>query len=342
MTVTFRIEHLSEDVTDTFAPVLLGNYAPRLLLLTTPCFDFNERFSAPGEENFGFADPTGRTTRIFRHADHKFEWTVDECAKWCKAAADEWGYEVVIDGVGRPTTKDPWGRDGDGDTLRASQTAVFRRREGDDWARRRAENYANWASRRDPETQTHKVLVTHCYEAHAGAQSPAPREDIAAAVKSTVQDIGSSDVTIFEIWREDSVSTVCGGWLEVLLDVLDKDDAFLLHKEGKNADDWRLELPGVELQVKNPWQSPSKHDAWGDSSESADSSETYDEEEEEYDEYDEEEYDGDSWDETEDLGWAASDSEGLSKDHDESDINTLKAWADWRPAPGWIMESSWD
>jgi hypothetical protein len=178
---------------------------------------------------------------------------VDECVKWCKAAAEEWGYDVVIGGVGRSVTKDPWGRDGEGDTLRASQTAVFRRREGIDWATRRAENYAKWASRlgRDSETQPHKLLVTHRYEAHVGARGPAPREDIAAAVKSTFQDIGSSDVTVFEIWREDAVSTVCGGWLEVLLDVLDKDDAFLVHKEGKNADGWRIELPGVE--TKNPW-----------------------------------------------------------------------------------------
>jgi len=266
---------------------------------------------------------------------------VDECVKWCKAVAEEWGYDVVIDGVGRSITKDPWGRDDDGDTLRASQTAVFRRREGGDWPARRAESYAKWASRRDLETP-HKLFATHRYEAHVGAQSPAPREDIAAAVKSTIQDIGSSDVTIFEIWREDAVSTICAGWLEVLLDVLDKDDAFLLHKEGKNADDWRIELPGVEFEAKNPWQSPSKYDAWGEfseSAESAESSETYDEEEE-YHEYHEEEYDGDHWDETEDSGWAASDSESWSKE--ESDVDTLKAWADWRPAPGWIMEGSWD
>ena len=342
MTVTSRIEHLDEDVADAFAPVLLGNYAPRLLLLTTPCFDFNERFNAPGEESWGWTDPTGRTTRVFRHADHKFEWTADECHKWCKAAAEEWGYDVVIDGVGRSTTKDPWGRDGDDDTLRASQTAAFRRREGDDWATSRAQKYAEWASRRAPETQ-HKVYAKHCYEAHAGAQGPAPREDIAAAVKSTIQDIGSSEVTIFEVWREDAVSTICGGWLEVLLDVLDNDDAFVLHKEGKNADDWKIELPGVELQAKNPWQSPphDAYDAWGESSDSADSSESYDEDDDDDDEYDDDDDDGDSWDETED-GSAASDSEGCSKDPDESDINTLKAWEEWRPAPGWLMEGSWD
>ena len=347
MTITSRIEHLAEDVVDAFAPVLLGHYAPRLLLLTTPCFDFNERFSAPGEANWGFPDPTGRTPRIFRHADHKFEWTADECVEWCEAVAEEWGYEVVVDSLGRSITKDPWGRDGDDDPLRASQMAAFRRREDDDWATRRAQKYAEWASQRAPVTESHKVFASHCYEAHAGAQGPAPYEDIAAAVKSTIRDIGSPEVTIFEVWREDAVSTICGGWLEVLFDVLDKDEAFVLHKEGKNADDWRIELPGVELQAKNPWQSPP-HDAYdtcGGSSESAESSDTYDDDDDDDDDdYDDEVSDGDGWDEdeTEDLGWAGSDSEGHSKDPDESDINTLKAWGEWSPAPGWLVDGTWD
>ena len=290
---------------------------------------------------WGFADPTGRTDRIFRHDDHKFEWTVDECVKWCKAAAHEWGYDVIIDGIGRSINKDPWGRDND--AVHASQVVTFRRREGDEWVTKRTEKYAEWASKREEQSQSHKLLVTHQYEAHVGAQSPASREEIAAAVKTTIQDIASPEVTIFEIWREDAVSTICGGWLELLLDVLDQDDSFLVHKEGKNADDWKIELPGVELLGRNPWQSPAKQDddAWGESSESAESGETLDDEEE-YDEYyeEEEEYDGDNWDETEDAGWTVSETEGWGKE--ESDINTLKAWEEWRPQPGWIVEGSWE
>jgi hypothetical protein len=194
--------------------------------------------------------------------------------------------------------------------------------------------------------------MTHQYEAHAGAQKGAPREDIAATVKSTIQEIASPEVTIFEIWREDSVSTVCGGWLEVLLDVLEQDESFVVHKEGKMADDWKIELPGVELQGKNPWQSPARQDdAWGECSESTESSDGFDEEDE-YGNDCEEEYDGDCWDETEDAGWAASESEDWSKEEgwpvsesegwsDESDINTLKAWSEWRPAPGWMVDCSW-
>jgi hypothetical protein len=342
------IEHLPENVVDDFAPVLLGNYAPRLLLLTTPTFDFNERFSAPGDRNWGFLDPTGRTSRIFRHDDHKFEWTVDECVKWCKAAGENWGYDVIIKGIGRSITKDPWGRDED-DTVHATQVVTFRRREGDDWTTKRSNKYSEWASTRE-QAQSHNLLTTHRYEAHVGAEKPAAREEIAAAVKTTIQDIASPDVTIFEIWREDSVSTICGGWLEVLLDVLEQDDAFVVHKEGKNADDWKVELPGVELQGKTPWQTPARQDdAWGECSESTESTDTYDDEDDYANDYEEEEdYDGDYWGETKDSGWAASESEGCSKEEgwsestDESDIDTLKAWGEWRPAPGWIVDCNWE
>ena len=38
------IEHLPHHVLDYFAPVLLGAYHPRLLLMTTPSYTFNARF----------------------------------------------------------------------------------------------------------------------------------------------------------------------------------------------------------------------------------------------------------------------------------------------------------
>lgn len=304
-------------------------------MLTTPCFDFNARFRAPGDEDWGFPDPTGRTTRIFRHPDHKFEWTAEECVEWCKVAADQWGYEVIVDGVGRSIVKDPWGREGD--TIRASQVITFRRREGDEWVEERTSKYAEWASRRNVPGQLHELLATHRYEAHAGAEKPAPRQDIIAAVKTTIQEIGIHTVSIFELWREDSVSAICAGWLEVLLDVLEQDESFVVHKEGKDADDWQVEAPGLELRSKSPWANTAKaDDAWGESSETTDTTETYEDEEEYADEYDGD-YDGEYWEETEDSGWAVSESEGCAED-----VNTMKAWGEWKPAPGWVVESGWD
>jgi small RNA 2'-O-methyltransferase len=303
-------------------------------LFTTPSYDFNARFRPPGDEDWGFPDPTGRTTRIFRHPDHKFEWTVDECVEWCKVAAEQWGYEVVVDGVGRSLTKDPWGREGD--TIRASQVITFRRREGDEWVRKRASKYAEWASRRKEPIPPHELLATHRFEAHAGAEKPASRQEIIAAVKTTIQEIGTQVVTIFELWREDSISTICAGWMEVLLDILEQDESFVLHKEGKNADDWQVEAPGLELRSKSPWANAAKaDDAWGDSSETTENTtESYE------DEYDDEDYDGEHWEETQDSGWAVSESEGWCGE--DSDVNTMKAWAEWKPAPGWVVETGWD
>ena len=259
---------------------------------------------------------------------------MDECEVWCKAAADEWGYDVVVDGMGRSITKDPWGRDSD---VRASQAVTFRRREGEEWAAIRAAKYAAWASSRSDTTTTppHHLLATHQYEAHPGAQKPAVPDDIVAAVKAVIQDIGSPAVTVFELWREDSVSTLCGGWVEVLIDVLVQEASLVVDKVGKTADDWKVEAPGLELHGKNPWQNTTKQDdIWGESSETT--TETYDDEEE-YAECDEE-YDGQQWGETEDSGWAMSDAEGgWNTENTDS-----KAWEEWTPAPGWLIESSWD
>lgn len=327
------IEHLPEDVLTSFAPILLGNYAPRLLLLTTPSYEFNTCFSAPGDHKWGFPDPSLRTDRVFRHHDHRFEWTVDECVAWCRAAAEDWGYEVIIDGIGRSTTKDPWGRDGD--KVRASQAVTFRRREGSEWAARRATRYAGWAAERVEGGQPHKLLGTHNYPAHATAEKPASREDIVAAIKIAVQTIGAANVTIFELWREEAISSACGGWLEVLIDVVAQDTSFVLHKEGKDAEDWVVEFPGAGLQGRGPWQN-----AWSENSEDAeDDAESYDEEySEEYD--DDEEYDEEDQDEAEEP--AASEWTTTKAEDWVTEESILKSWAEWKPALEWSVESTWD
>ncbi|KAK7032263.1 hypothetical protein VNI00_013222 [Paramarasmius palmivorus] len=119
------IEHLTPEIFPFFAPVLLGIYSPRLLLLTTPSYTFNARFTPPDTRRTGFLDPTGRTDRVFRHDDHKFEWTVEEFNEYCVKEAKEWGYEVQTGDVGRAMEADPYERDGE--LGGASQVAIFRR-----------------------------------------------------------------------------------------------------------------------------------------------------------------------------------------------------------------------
>jgi len=285
---------------------------------------------------------------VFRHCDHKFEWTVDECVAWCRAAAADWGYEVIIDGIGRSATKDPWGRDGS--KIRATQAVTFRRREGTEWAKRRASRYAEWASSGVDKGQPHKLLAQHHYEAHAAAEKPAPREVIVAAIKEAIETIGTADVTTFQLWREEAVSSVCGGWLEVLIDVVGQDESFVVHREGKDAEEWVVEWPGANLQSRSPWQDP-----WAENSEE-DDAESYEDEEysEEYEDDDEdgdEDEDEDEDDEEEDqdeagdgsevtvvTDWTSATAEGWGA----GDSDVLKDWAEWKPAPGWIEESGWN
>lgn len=56
------IEHLPPSILPIYSPMLLGVYHPRRLLLTTPSYTFNARFTPPDIiERSGYPDPTGRT-----------------------------------------------------------------------------------------------------------------------------------------------------------------------------------------------------------------------------------------------------------------------------------------
>lgn len=92
--MTEVIEHLPEPVLQKFPDLLFGKYRPRIVVITTPNYDFNRFFDRRGgrgrggsgaeEETVnGFKDPTGRTERVFRDDDHKFEWTKQEFKDWC-------------------------------------------------------------------------------------------------------------------------------------------------------------------------------------------------------------------------------------------------------------------
>ncbi|SPO31604.1 uncharacterized protein UTRI_06367_B [Ustilago trichophora] len=94
------IEHLDEPALQQFAPTVFGKYRPRIVLITTPNYCFNDNFGQDLSTRPGFPDPTGRTNRVFRHEDHKFEFTPEEFKKWCETIADDFGYEVHIQGIG--------------------------------------------------------------------------------------------------------------------------------------------------------------------------------------------------------------------------------------------------
>lgn len=253
-----RIEHLPEDVLPFFAPILLGAYHPTFLLLTTPSYTFNARFSSPSTSSSpparrsGYPDPTKRTDRVFRHHDHKFEWTVEEFKTWCEEVAEEWGYDIgFVGAVGYALEEDPWGRDTE--LGGASQVVEFRRKEGEEWVRKREERSREWIDKSEGKDTKHELLAKYIHEAHSSSKKSGSLEDIGEAIKVKMESQREVFMRMEELWFEPTISTLCGGWIEMMIEAVEKDDKLCLHKEdeGKKST-WRVELVGgVRLEVED-------------------------------------------------------------------------------------------
>ncbi|KAJ2043197.1 hypothetical protein H4S04_005574 [Coemansia sp. S16] len=85
------IEHVQESEVPALTHAVLGVYRPRLAVFTTPNAEFNVNF--PG---LCYGTPEAR----FRDADHKFEWTRAEFTQWAQNAAEYYGYQVELRGIG--------------------------------------------------------------------------------------------------------------------------------------------------------------------------------------------------------------------------------------------------
>jgi hypothetical protein len=241
------IEHLPPGVFPAFAPVLLGVYHPRLLLVTTPSYTFNARFTAPDAPKStrkGYPDPTGRTDRIFRHDDHSFEWTVEEFETWCKSVAAEWGYEATTSSIGKAVENDPWGREGLGG---ASQVAVFRR--SDSMSNPEREGKAKkLLSELDCADDEHELLASYHHSAHPSATKPKPLTEIAAAIREKMEEYKVSFIRLEEIWFEHDIAVTCGGYIEHLALAAEQSDYLALNRgDGmqKDRSAWSIELIGA-------------------------------------------------------------------------------------------------
>ncbi|KAG2139169.1 uncharacterized protein EDB93DRAFT_702531 [Suillus bovinus] len=238
------VEHLPEAILTDFAPMILGVYHPRLLLVTTPSYGFNARFSPPGLTNTatGFPDPTKRTDRVFRHHDHKFEWTVEEFQEWCAGIAQEWGYDVDTTTIGRAQEKDKWGRDEE--LGGASQVAAFKRLEGEAWTTIRDEK-STQMKERSKNQQNHRLLKTHHYDAHVRAGKRGSAEEIAKAVSDKFEEWDEGELRLEEIWFIEEIGAMCGGWFEVLIEAIETSAKFDLQRsKGQRRGDWRVLLVG--------------------------------------------------------------------------------------------------
>lgn len=255
-----------------FAPMLLGVYHPRLLLITTPSYTFNARFTppdAPSSVRSGYLDPTGRTDRIFRHHDHKFEWTVDEFQEYCQDVAEDWGYQVEVSGVGEACEEDPWGRDKE--LGFASQVAMFRREEGSECHARRDQRSQEFLERiRD--RKAHQLLVTHAHPTHERARNPGSVEEIGEQVVKKMRYYEEEVMTLRELWFMREISCLCGGRAGLLGMAVERNDSLELRctDEGVWEVRWldfepRLKEVEVQVQVQDPSIGNEQYEwSWGE------------------------------------------------------------------------------
>ncbi|KAG6374372.1 hypothetical protein JVT61DRAFT_4407 [Boletus reticuloceps] len=231
------IEHLTDDILVHVAPIVLGVYRPRMFLVTTPSYTFNERWSPPGAADpQGYPDPTGRTNRVFRHLDHKFEWTVDEFVLWCKSVAQEWGYAIETATIGIPKEQDPWGRDGI--LGGASQVATFRRL--DDHSRRQLE---------DAERRPSGARITN------RIWHPSDFREIEEAMVVKFQQWREVTLGVQELWFADNLPILCGGSIDVMLDAAGQSTKLVIQRvTGQQRGNWKIQLVG-ELTNHRPEQS---------------------------------------------------------------------------------------
>lgn len=81
------IEHLDASRLEAFEGSVFGHAHPTSVIVTTPNSDYNQLFPLL---------PTG----MFRHPDHRFEWTRGEFAAWAQGTGDRFGYAVAFRPVG--------------------------------------------------------------------------------------------------------------------------------------------------------------------------------------------------------------------------------------------------
>ncbi|XP_032923931.1 small RNA 2'-O-methyltransferase [Catharus ustulatus] len=81
------IEHLEESELKKFPEVVFGFMAPSIVVISTPNSEFN--CLLPG-------------VKLYRHPDHKFEWSQAQFQSWALETARCYDYSVEFTGVGDP------------------------------------------------------------------------------------------------------------------------------------------------------------------------------------------------------------------------------------------------
>lgn len=132
------IEHMDEDQACLFGDVALSRFSPKILIVSTPNFEYNvvlQKSNPPTQEQEELDGQTLLQSCKFRNNDHKFEWTREQFNQWASDLAARHNYNVEFSGVGGFADVEPGF---------ASQIAVFKR----EWSH-------------EDEVQTHTDIDSH-------------------------------------------------------------------------------------------------------------------------------------------------------------------------------------
>lgn len=86
------MEHIVLEKLPIFEKVLFQKASPSTVILTTPNREYNMRYHCVNR-------------RMFRHEDHRFEWTRKEFAAWAARICEQYGYEAEVKGIGEMDEK---------------------------------------------------------------------------------------------------------------------------------------------------------------------------------------------------------------------------------------------
>lgn len=108
-----------EDEASLFGNVVLSSFCPKILIVSTPNYEYNVILQKPTTQNQEENEDTDSTKPCkFRNFDHKFEWTREQFQAWASDLAGKHNYSVAYSGVGGAEGVEPGF---------ASQIAVFKR-----------------------------------------------------------------------------------------------------------------------------------------------------------------------------------------------------------------------
>lgn len=79
------IEHIDANRLPKIMKMILKDYRPKTLIVTTPNQEYNSVYEM-GER--------------YRHPDHRFEWTREEFMDWCQIQNEDNNYKLTFEGIG--------------------------------------------------------------------------------------------------------------------------------------------------------------------------------------------------------------------------------------------------